>query len=116
MNTSICKNIIEFNKNLTYPGKLPEGFRVLNPYFDNPETIKVMTSFYEKYYNDLNPRKFIIGINPSRHGAGVTGIPFTDTKRPEMVWDIKMESAKTHEVSSVFIHDKIHEFGGPEKF
>ena len=116
MNTSICKNVIEFNKTLTYRGKLPEGFRVLNPYFDNPETIKVMTSFYEKYYNDLNPRKFIIGINPSRHGAGVTGIPFTDTKRLETVCDIKMESAKTHEVSSVFLYDMIHEFGGPEKF
>ena len=67
---TIGQRIITFNKGLQYTGKLPEGFAVLNPYLDNPETLQVMTSFYDKYYNDQAPRKFIIGINPSRHGAG----------------------------------------------
>ena len=73
--------VIEFNRELQYAGKLPLGFQVINPYLDNPETIEVTQQFYHKYYHDSNKRKFIVGINPSRHGAGVTGIPFTDTKR-----------------------------------
>jgi adenosylmethionine-8-amino-7-oxononanoate aminotransferase len=39
-----------------------------------------MKKFYQKYYTDNKFRKFIIGINPSRHGAGVTGASITDTK------------------------------------
>jgi hypothetical protein len=89
---------------------------VLNPYLDNPETIVVMEKFYQKYYNDNRNRKFIIGINPSRHGAGVTGVPFTDTKRLASVCGIEMKSARTHEVSSVFLYDMIASFGGAEKF
>jgi len=116
MTTTFADKVIEFNKNLKYTGKLPAGFRVINPYLDNPETIKVMEQFYHKYYNDSKQRKFIIGINPSRHGAGVTGIPFTDTKRLESVCGIKMKSAYTHEISSVFMYDMITAYGGAEKF
>ena len=113
---TIGQRIIAFNKSLQYTGKLPEGFAVLNPYLDNPETLQVMTSFYEKYYNDQVPRKFIIGINPSRHGAGVTGVPFTDTKHLENDCGIPMLSARTHEVSSVFVYDMIAQYGGVAAF
>ncbi|MPS63341.1 MAG: DUF4918 domain-containing protein [Chryseobacterium sp.] len=115
-NKTFADKIIEFNKNLHYSGSLPEDFEVLNPYLDNPETLIVMQKFYHKYYNDFNRRKFIIGINPSRHGAGVTGVPFTDTKRLENVCGITMESAYTHEVSSVFMYDMIDQYGGAEEF
>lgn len=108
--------VIEFNKNLGYNGPLPEGFRVLNPYLENPETLEVMSKFYHKYYNDTQPRKLILGINPSRHGAGVTGVPFTDTKRLLSECGIEMKSAYTHEVSSVYLYDVINAFGGPQKF
>ncbi len=110
------EKVVEFNRHLNYSGKLPKGFRVLNPYLENPETMDVMQQFYHKYYNDSNPRKFIIGINPSRHGAGVTGVPFTDTKRLESSCGIKMQTAHTHEVSSVFLYDVISEYGGPAEF
>ena len=113
---TIGQRIIAFNKSLQYTGKLPEGFAVLNPYLDNPETPQVMTSFYDKYYNDEVPRKFIIGINPSRHGAGVTGVPFTDTKHLENDCGIPMLSARTHEVSSVFVYDMIAQYGGVAAF
>ena len=113
---TIGQRIITFNKGLQYTGKLPEGFAVLNPYLDNPETLQVMTSFYDKYYNDQAPRKFIIGINPSRHGAGVTGVPFTDTKHLENDCGIPMLSARTHEVSSVFVYDMIAQYGGVSAF
>lgn len=113
---TIATQIIEFNKQLHYSGNLPDDFRVLNPYFENPETLIVMEKFYNKYYDDTAPRKFIIGINPSRHGAGVTGVPFTDTKRLEHICGIPMKSAHTHEISSVFLYDMIKEFGGAHAF
>ncbi len=116
MTKTFADKVIEQNRNLRYAGKLPEDFQVMNPYLDNPETMEVMKQFYHKYYDDSAPRKFIIGINPSRHGAGTTGVPFTDTKRLESVCGIKMKSASTHEVSSVFMYNMIAEYGGAKKF
>lgn len=113
---TFAEKVISFNRNLQYSGNLPEDFQVMNPYLDNPETIEVMQRFYHKYYNDTLRRKFIVGINPSRHGAGVTGVPFTDTKRLESVCSIPMQSAHTHEISSVFMYDMIEAFGGAEDF
>lgn len=116
MKGTFAKQVIEFNKTLHYSGNLPDDFMVMNPYLDNPETLEVMKKFYRKYYNDSNQRKFLLGINPSRHGSGVTGVPFTDTKRLESICGIKMTSAYTHEVSSVFVYDMIAEYGGAEEF
>ncbi|MFC7347947.1 SMUG2 DNA glycosylase family protein [Chryseobacterium zhengzhouense] len=116
MKKTFAGQVVAFNRNLKYDGNLPDDFQVLNPYLDNPETIVVMEKFYQKYYNDSNQRKFLIGINPSRHGAGVTGVPFTDTKRLESVCGIKMQSAYTHEISSVFMYDMIEQYGGADEF
>lgn len=113
---TFADKVIDFNCNLHYSGRLPQGFQVLNPYLDNPETLQVMQQFYHKYYNDSRKRKFLIGINPSRHGAGVTGVPFTDTKRLASVCGIEMKSAYTHEVSSVFMYDMIESYGGADAF
>jgi hypothetical protein len=116
MTTTFAHKVIQFNKDLEYKGELPAGFDVVNPYLDNPETLEVMQAFYHKYYNDNNKRKFLIGINPSRHGAGVTGVPFTDTKRLESVCGIEMKSAHTHEISSVYMYNMIEQYGGAEAF
>lgn len=116
MNDTFARRAINFNRNLNYTGELPDDFQVINPFIDNPETMRVMEDFYSKYYNDNNERKFIIGINPGRHGAGTTGVPFTDTKRLSSVCGINMNSAYTHEVSSVFIYDMIEQYGGTERF
>ena len=112
----LSDQIIQFNRELDYTGSLPPGFRVINPYLDNPETLEVMARFYHKYYNDSNPRKFILGNNPGRYGAAVTGVPFTDTKHLESVCGIKMKSAYTHEPSAVFVHEMIKADGGATKF
>lgn len=116
MTANFAEKVINFNRSLHYSGKLPEGFQVLNPYMDNPETVEAMQQFYYKYYNDVVQRRFIIGINPGRHGAGVTGIPFTDTKRLQRVCGIEMKSVYTHEVSSVFVYDMIEACGGATDF
>lgn len=113
---TFASSVINFNKHLQYNGELPEGFQVLNPYLENQETMQVMQRFYHRYYNDSAIRKFIIGINPGRHGAAVTGIPFTDTKRLQSVCGIEMKSAHTHEISSVFVYDMIAAYGGAAKF
>ena len=113
---SFSDRVIDFNSNLHYTGNLPPDFQVINPFMDNPETIEVMQQFYQKYYHDTNKRKFIVGINPSRHGAGVTRVPFTDTKRLESECGVKMHSAYTHEVSSVFMYEMITQFGGVHTF
>ena len=110
------EKVVVFNQNLKYHGKLPKDFQVMNPFLDNPETLVVMKQFYDKFYGDKRSRKFVIGINPSRHGAGVTGVPFTDTKRLESACGIKMESARTHEVSSVFLYEMIEAYGGATAF
>lgn len=116
MSKNFGQKVIDFNRNLNFTEVLPEGFQVLNPYMDNPETMVVMQQFYEKFYSDNLQRKFIVGINPSRHGAGVTGVPFTDTKRLESECGIPMHSAHTHEISSVYMYDMITEFGGVADF
>ena len=113
---SFGERVVAFNKNLAYEGVLPDGIFALNPFFDNPQTLQVMETFYQKFYGDNRRRRFIIGINPSRHGAGVTGVPFTDTKRLETVCGIPMHSAHTHEISSVFLYDVIEAYGGAPKF
>ena len=58
----------------------------------------------------------ILGINPGRHGSGVTGIAFTDTKRLNNDCGISFDEYVTHETSSVFVYEMIKAFGGPEKF
>lgn len=116
MSKTFGDRVIDFNRQLQYSDHLPENFRVINPYLDNPETMEVMQQFYHKFYNDSNQRRFLVGINPSRHGAGVTGVPFTDTKRLDNICGIKMHSAHTHEVSSVFLYDMIADYGGANVF
>lgn len=113
---TLGERIVDFNLTLQFKGALPPGFRVLNPFLENPETPAVMRAFYERFYADHQPRRFMIGINPSRHGAGVTGVPFTDTKRLESDCGITMASAHTHEVSSVFMYDLIRAYGGASAF
>ncbi len=115
MNTFADK-VINFNKDLKFDGKLPEGIRVMNPFRENPLISEISGIFYKKFYNDNNERKFIIGINPGRNGAGVTGIPFTDTKRLSEICDIKIDTFKSHELSSVFVYEMIEKYGGVKKF
>ena len=58
----------------------------------------------------------ILGINPGRLGAGVTGIPFTDTKRLVTECKIPYSGKLTHEISSVFVYEMINAFGGVSNF
>jgi hypothetical protein len=108
--------IISFLSELEYTGQLPDGISVMNPFRKNPLVKEVASQFYRKYYSDSRRRYMILGINPGRFGAGVTGIPFTDTKRLIEKCGIEMKGTSTFETSSVFVYDMIDAYGGPEKF
>lgn len=114
--TTFAEKVIAFNKQLHYNGDLPENIRILNPFQESAEALTISTAFYQKYYTDHQPRKFIIGINPGRFGAGVTGVPFTDTKRLNEVCGIPVGHITTHEPSSVFVYNVVEQYGGPAKF
>jgi len=113
---SFASQVIDFHSDLRLTKSLPNGIKVLNPFEQNEEVLSILSTFYRKFYDDRNQRKLIVGINPGRLGAGVTGIPFTDTKRLSGICGIDMETVTTHEPSSVFIYDLIEKYGGPEKF
>lgn len=113
---TIAERIIEFNKSLEFQGELPEGIKILNPYKESPYIFNISSAFYSKFYNDNFPRYFIIGINPGRLGGGITGIPFTDTKRLSIDCDILYHGPNTHELSSVFVYEMIKQFGGVDEF
>src|SRR6476620_114787 len=97
---------IQFNRELNYKGKpLPSGIRIMNPFKEFPDTMKIVEKFYRKYYNDQNSRHLILGINPSRLGGGLTGIPFTDPKRLINELHIEYSGRMSHEPSSVFVYE-----------
>jgi hypothetical protein len=113
---TFAEKVISFNKRLDFKGKLPAGIRIMNPFKLNPHAFEASSKFYRKFYKDSKPRKLILGINPGRFGAGVTGVPFTDSKRLENECGIEIQDVSTHEMSSVFVYDFINAYGGAEQF
>jgi len=113
---TFAEKIISFCLSLDFKDSLPEGISVMNPFRNNPEVITVVSLFYRKFYSDNKQRHLILGINPGRFGAGVTGIPFTDTLRLKEKCGLAIPGLKSFETSSVFIYDMIEKYGGPEKF
>ncbi len=107
--------VLRFLQQLSIPQELPAGVEVLNPY-PNKEVKRVCNAFYSKYYQDNKPRKLILGINPGRFGAGVTGIPFTDPVRLEENCAIANQFDKRGELSSEFVYRLIEKMGGAEHF
>ena len=113
--STFADKVISFNRNLAFTGALPEGISVMNP-FKETQVLAISERFYEKFYNDNRERYWIIGINPGRFGGGVTGIPFTDTRRLKEKLGISYEGRQTYEPSSTFIYDMIDAYGGVKKF
>lgn len=114
--TTFADRVIKFNKHVHFEGKLPPGIRIMNPFREDPTIIPISSAFYKKFYDDNNIRHLILGINPGRFGGGVTGIPFTDTKRLKNECGIPYAGRETHEPSSVFVYDVVNAFGGAKEF
>jgi hypothetical protein len=113
---SFAEKIISFYRELDFGGSLPTGINILNPFRINPEVPIAISQFYRKFYNDNKRRYLVLGINPGRFGAGVTGIPFTDTIRLMEKCGIEIPGLRSFETSSVFIYEMIDRYGGPELF
>ncbi len=109
------KRVLKFYKELNIDSPLPDDIKVLNPY-KNDSVISICEDFYGKYYNDSDGRKLILGINPGRFGAGITGIPFTDPVTLETDCGIENSFDKRRELSSEFIYKLIAVMGGPSHF
>ena len=114
---TFADKVFRYYQDLTYSGKpLPAGIRIMNPFQEDPQVMRIVEAFYHKYYDNNNPRHLVLGINPGRLGSGVTGIPFTDPKRLESECHIPYQGKASHETSSVFIYEMIHAYGGLEAF
>ena len=94
---------------------LSKGYSVIYPYF-NLEVKRVLRVFCDRFYSNDRERVLMLGINPGRFGAGITGVPFTDPIALETVCGIKNEFDKRQELSSSFIHEMIKTIGGPRVF
>jgi hypothetical protein len=113
---TFADKIISFNKKIVFEGSLPKNISIMNPFKENEEALEISSKFYKKFYDDFEKRFLILGINPGRFGAGVTGVPFTDTKRLMDECGLQFSGKSTHEPSATFIYEMINAFGGTQKF
>lgn len=112
---SFSEKVLKFYKELNIGHPLPEGVEIMNPYKDEI-CMEVCRRFYNKFYNDDHKRFVILGINPGRYGAGLTGIPFTDPIKLEKLFGIENAFPKKPELSADFVHQMIGAYGGHKKF
>jgi hypothetical protein len=98
--------------NLELPGS---EVVVMNPFRDQA-VMQMVTQFYKQFFDDNNPRTFLLGINPGRFGAGITGIAFTDPIHLETKCGIPNTFKKQYELSSQFIYQVIDAMGGAKDF
>ncbi|MBD2751676.1 uracil-DNA glycosylase family protein [Spirosoma validum] len=113
--TTFADKAITYYNTLSAPTKLPPGVGVMNPY-QQSDVQRIVEEFYTKFYSDTNPRVFILGINPGRFGAGVTGISFTTPQNLRRYCGIENDLRDTPELSSRFIYQVIDALGGAEAF
>ena len=110
------EKVLKFNQWLKdSPPLTSKNIEILQP-FENGEVQRVNQIFYHKYFSDGSPRTFILGINPGRLGAGVTGIPFTDPVQLEMSCGISNNFVQRGELSSEFSYHMINKLGGTTDF
>jgi hypothetical protein len=112
---TFAERAIHFYNNLQINTSLPAGAEILNPY-ENPEVKDIVGAFFKRFYDDQQGRVIILGINPGRFGAGITGITFTDPIRLEEDCQIPNDLEKRAELSSRFIYEVISSYGGCQAF
>lgn len=94
---------------------MPAGVAVMNPY-RSALVRRLVHAFSAKFLGDDAARTLVLGINPGRFGAGITGITFTDPVALADFCDIPNHLPRRRELSSVFIYELISRLGGPAPF
>ncbi|HJW18274.1 MAG TPA: uracil-DNA glycosylase family protein [Flavisolibacter sp.] len=110
-----ARHLINYYKELQPPAKLPNKVEWLYPQ-QNPEVISVVETFCNKFYTDSKERTVLLGINPGRFGAGITGVNFTASKELEEYCGIEHPFKKRSELSAEFIYKVINAYGGARSF
>lgn len=112
---NFADNAISFFLQLSPPPKLPEGVEALFP-FKEPMVQELIQTFFHRYFSDAGQRIMLIGINPGRFGAGITGINFTAPRQLAIDCGISHYLGNSSELSAEFMYAMIHAFGGPSAF
>jgi hypothetical protein len=112
---SFASKLIRFYQSLQPPKNLPKGIDILFPQ-QNPVVMKVVKEFCKKFYANDHTRRLILGINPGRFGAGITGINFTAPKQLKENCGIDHPFKLSTELSAEFIYEVIEQYGGVNKF
>jgi hypothetical protein len=107
--------LVSFYQSLDPPKNLPTGVDVLYPQKDK-QVMELVEKFFQKYYHDEHPRRLLLGINPGRFGAGITGINFTAPKQLKEFCGIDHHLKLSSELSAEFIYEIVMAYGGVQKF
>ena len=111
----LSEKLVKYYTQLKPPANLPKGIEVLFPQKDN-QVIEIVAKFFKTYFNDNNSRRLMLGINPGRYGAGITGVNFTAPKQLKENCGIDHHFKLTSELSAEFIYEMIIAYGGVNKF
>jgi hypothetical protein len=87
----------------------------MNPYA-HARACTCVSAFLDQYYADDDRRVLVIGINPGRVGAGITGVTFTDPVALADECGIANDLPRKRELSSIFVYAFINQFGGAREF
>ena len=112
---NLASRLMGFYRELIPPEYLPDGIDVLHPQKD-PAVLKMVEQFLHKYYSDTKYRRLMLGINPGRLGAGLTGINFTAPRQLSINCGIPQHLGNSSELSAEFIYEVIEKYGGPSAF
>jgi hypothetical protein len=111
----LAKKLIRFYGGLKIETPVPKGVGILHPQ-QKKEVLDLVSVFFHKFYHDNASRRLIIGINPGRFGAGITGINFTAPRQLRNNCGIEHSFGDSSELSAEFIYEVIEAYGGSERF
>lgn len=107
--------LLHYYTTLTPPHPLPGGIGWLHPQ-QQLQVQETMRRFFQKFFSDDAPRTLMLGINPGRFGAGITGVNFTAGKQLTDPCGIEHPFGNQSELSAEFIYEVIAAYGGPHLF
>jgi hypothetical protein len=111
---TVAKRAYAFYESLR-PPRVPRGVHVMNPYAD-AKVLGYVRGFLDRYFADDRDRVLVLGINPGRFGAGITGITFTDPVALADMCGIENDLPRRREPSSLFVYRLVEALGGPRAF